>query len=141
MKILLRGLLFGIIGGLFAFVLALIEGVGGAFASSAGSTSPSPYFIWGIVPVVATAGLVSFIGRREASIAAAIVLGVVLWRCWSGYEDYLKEGGVWAKAAPRWLSLMRPVVITSILLSLVAIVVIPLGKTPPRQNPETRQPD
>lgn len=128
MKTLLLGVIFGVIGGVLAFGLAIIEGIGGAFGAAAGSISPSSYLFWGIVPVVATACLSRFIGRKEAIIAAAIVLGVVLWRCWSGYGDYLKEGGVWAKSAPQWLALMKPISILAATASAVAIAALPKKK-------------
>ncbi len=128
MKTFLRGVIFGAIGGVIAFGLAIVQGIGGAFGAAAGSSSPSPYLAWGIVPVVATACLSRFIGRKEASIAATVVLGVVLWRCWSGYGDYLKEGGVWAKSAPQWLALMKSIAIFATVASAAAIAALPKKK-------------
>jgi hypothetical protein len=125
MKTLLRGLLFGFVGSVLAFACAVVEGIGGAFGAAAGSISPSPYLVWGVAPVVATACLSRFIGRKEAGIAAAVVLGMVLWRCRMGYEGYLNEGGIWAKAAPQWLSLMLPIAAISIALSGVAVTLLP----------------
>jgi hypothetical protein len=129
MKTVVRGIVFGFVGGVVAFGLAVVEGIRGAFGAAAGSISPSPYLIWGIVPVVATAFLSRFIGRKEASIAVVVVLGVVLWRCWSGYGGYLKEGGIWAKAAPQWLSLMIPMAAVSLALSGFVVVLLPKATT------------